>query len=314
MKLICAASFVAVVALRLWVDASPLVLLFGIPLAFFLVATPLTYAKGGISPLHEVPNFLRVLLSCAGGLAFSSLSLVGALVGVVLLAAGILANDESLRRVYRQRGLIVLSGIDGTGKSTHSTYIAELLRGRGLKCKVVRFHKYLFLDALSNVRLKLSEEAREKVRSMDIPAKTSRFSFVRPYLALVDNLILYAIEVLPSIWRGEFVVCDRFIWDNYVKHKALGYNVRFLKKLSMIVKPKVGFILDLKPEKAVERVSRRAHHYQYREEHYEIERNEFLDIGKKLGFAVVNTDRPMEETRKAIRDYLWRRLEELKWT
>ena len=313
MKVLCILTYAIVLASGLsWPVRWPLLVL-PIPLAFLVITALLNARRKGVSPYNDLPNALRLLLSSSGGLLASRLVPWALLASTALLALALLANDESIRRLYRQKGLIVLSGIDGTGKTTHSNRLASFLRGLGLKCKVERFHRYLFLDRLSRARLKVSERARRAVESMEIPAKTSALSFLRPYLSLLDNLALYALRVAPSIWRGEFVVCDRFVWDNYVKYKALGYGVWLLDRLCMLIKPKVGIILDLEPELAVRRVSQRSWHYRYTEEHYRVEREEFRRIGKALGFAIINTDRPLGETEELIRSYVLSRLKELGW-
>mgnify|MGYP000073557035 CR=1 FL=1 len=313
MKVICILIYAVVLMADLFLAIWWPLLVLPIPLAFLVITAMLNARKEGVSPYNDIPNALRVFLSALGGVLASKLVAWAVLASFVLLALALLANDESMRRLYRQKGLIVLSGIDGTGKTTHSNRLASFLRELGLKCKVVRFHKYLFLDRLSRARLRMSEKVRRMVESMEIPAKTSVLSFLRPYLSLLDNLALYALKVAPSIWRGEFVVCDRFIWDNYVKYKALGYDIWLLDRLCMLIKPKIGIILDLKPELAVRRVSQREWHYRYTEEHYQVEREEFRRIGKALGFAIISTDRPMEETEELIRNYVRSKLEELKW-
>jgi len=276
---------------------------------FCIVTTYVNKYKRKLSYFNDFPNVLRVFFGCSGGALLSSYDLFEVILGLLLILFGILANDESIRRVYRNKGLIVLSGIDGTGKSTHTKNICRWLKHNGIQCRIVRFHRYLFLDRLSKFRLRVRRE-RSIIRQSKnvpygwIPAKTSKLSFIRPYLALLDNVMLYLIEVIPALWKGEYVVCDRFLWDNYVKHKMLGYYTRYLFRLSTIVKPKIGIILDLPSEIAVERVAKRNYHYQYTVEQYEFERIEFRKIGKKLGYIIVNTNQPSEKTWQEIENYL----------
>jgi len=279
-----------------------------LPPAIFLLITTYVNIKRKISYYNDFPNVLRVFFSCFGGFLLSSGHVLEAVLGFLFILLGVFANDEAMRRVYRNKGVIVLSGIDGTGKSTHAKKIAYWLKQRGIRCRILPFHKYVFLDKLSNLRLRVRKKRKRILERKPppgwIPAKTTKFSFIRPYLALIDNLLLYLLKVVPYVWRGEYVICDRFIWDNYVKHKMLGYNTRFLFKLSTIIKPKAGIIFDLPADVAVKRVAKRSFHYQYTAEQYEIEIKEFRKIGKKLGYKTVNTEQPIERTWEEIKEYL----------
>jgi len=282
--------------------------IFVFPVVFCIVTTYLNMYKRRISYYNDFPNVLRVFFGSLGGVLLGSHGLFDVIFGLLFVLLGIFANDEAMRRVYRNKGVVVLSGIDGTGKSTHAKNICEWLRRNGFSCRIIPFHRYLFLDKLSRFRLKVKGEKVEKPHGRPhpgwVPTKTSRFSFVRPYLALLDNFLLYVFKVVPCIWRGGYVICDRFIWDNYVKHKALGYNTRFLFGFATFVKPKVGLIFDLPSEVAVKRVGQRDFHYQYTAEQYEVERKEFRKIGEKLGYTIINTNQPIENTWKEIEDYL----------
>ena len=289
---------------------SKLLVIITLPGGFLVVTTLLNKYKYKRAYYNDFPNALRVFLGVLGGVLidfFPSLFLVG--LGVLAIIAGLLANDEAVRRVYRGRGVIVLSGIDGTGKSTHARNILRWLRGKGKRCRIVPFHRYLFLDKVGGFRSRVRGTA-ELVRSMDrrplgwIPAKTSRLSLIRPYLALLDNVLLYLVRVLPAIWRGEYVVCDRFIWDNYVKHKMLGYGTRYLFRLSTAIRPWAGMIFDLPSEVAVDRVGKRDFHYQYTKEQYDVERKEFRRIARRLGYPIISTNRPPEDTWREIERYL----------
>jgi len=297
---------------------SKLLLIIALPGGFLVVTTLLNKYRYKRAYYNDFPNAFRVFLGVLGGVLidfFPSPTLVG--LGLLAIIAGLLANDEAMRRVYRGRGVIALSGIDGTGKSTHVRNIYRWLRRRGVRCRIIPFHRYLFLDKVGGFRSRVRGTA-ELMKRMDrrppgwVPARTSRLSIIRPYLALVDNILLYLTRVVPAIWRGEYVVCDRFIWDNYVKHKMLGYGTRYLFQLSTIIKPKAGMIFDLPSEVAVKRVGKRDFHYQYTKEQYDVERREFRRIAKKLGYPVINTDRPMEETWREIEAYLTK-LEKQGW-
>ena len=308
MKIIVILFSILTLILCRYIPVSRLLWIFAFPGIFCIITTYNNKFRRKISYYNDFPNVLRVFFACLGGTLLEAYNVFDVIMGLLFILLGIFANDEPMRRVYRNKGVIVLSGIDGTGKSTHAQRIHEWLGQNGIPSKIVPFHNYIFLDHLSKVRIKIKRGKMEKPQRKPppgwVPAKTSKFSFIRPYLATLDNFLSYLFRVVPIIWKGQYVICDRFIWDNYVKHKALGYNTRFLFGLATLIKPKIGIIFDVPPEVAVERVRQRDFHYQYTKEHYEIERKEFKKIGKQLGYPIINTNQPIEKTWEQIENYL----------
>lgn len=272
------------------------------PIAFGLVATILSVRKG-ISYLNELPNVLRVLFASIGAALIGFFSPLSVVLGFLFILLGVFANDEAMRRLYRQKGVIVLTGIDATGKSTHARNISSWVKSKGIECEILPFHRYLFLGRLSGLRKSGGTTSQATENRVPV-AKTSKFSLIRPYIALVDNVIFYVLKVLPRIAKQEYVICDRFIWDNYVKHKALGYNTRFLFRPSTLIKPQIGIVFDLPAEIAFERVEKREKHLRYSIEQYEIERIEFKKIAGMLDYPVVDTNEPIQQTLNRIEAYL----------
>jgi len=283
---------------KTWIILAP-------PIVFSVVATILSVRKGN-SCLNELPNGLRVLSASVGAALINLLSPLSIMFGILFVLLGIFANDETMRRLYRQKGVIVLTGIDSTGKSTHARNISSWLRSKGIPSKILPFNKYLFLERLSiGIRPhKSREKAIQSTEKRVPPARTSNLSLLRPYLALIDNVMFYILEALPRIARREYVIFDRFIWDNFIKHKALGYNTRLLFRLSTLIRPQIGLVFDLPAEIAFERVEKRERHLRYSIEQYEIERKEFRRIAKMLSYPVVETNEPISQTWNRIETHL----------
>jgi thymidylate kinase len=280
----------------------PLGLMILVPPIIFGVIVTIRSGRKGISYLNELPNVLRVVFASIGAVLVGFFSPFSVVIGSLFVLLGVLANDEAMRGLYRQKGVIVLTGIDATGKSTHARRISSWLRSRGMKCRIVPFHKYLFLGRISALRKSAGEASKPRRR---VPAaRTSRFSIIRPYIALVDNVVFYVLRILPRIVEREYVVCDRFIWDNYVKHKALGYRTWALFRLSTLIKPRIGMVFDLPAEIAFERVEKREKHLRYSIDQYETERKEFRRIAKMLHYRIIETNEPIQKTWDKIEAYL----------
>jgi len=274
--------------------------LFGLKL-LWIVVFPICFFVSRFFERHEIPNVLRAFFACLGGVLLAAGDLLSLVLGVIFVLLGIFVNDEPVRHVYHNRGVIVLAGFDGAGKSTHAQYISEWLKKKGHVCRIVHFSDYIFLTKLSKLKSgKLNQNDWGPYRKPP-STKGSKLWFIRPYLAFLDNLLKYILEVVPAVWRGEYVVCDRFIWNAYLKHKGLGYTAPLLFELSILIKPKCGVILDVPYEIAARRVVERGwYHPPYTLDHYKIEREEFRKLRDRLGYPVVNTTAPLKEVHEKI--------------
>src|SRR5206468_3889885 len=98
----------------------------------------------------------RVFLASLGGLLLTKASaFVFPSVGILLLLGALYLNDEFQRRALhalrtgKRGGSIAFLGIDGSGKSSHSTATGRWLEERGYRCTVMPFHRYLFVERLA---------------------------------------------------------------------------------------------------------------------------------------------------------------------
>jgi len=259
---------------------------------FYLIVATTIKMRQGFSWRNELPNAFRVFLVSLGAFTHQFL-----LLGLPLVLVGFLFNDEAMRRLYRNKGVIVLSGVDGTGKSTHAQNIKSWVERKGLKCNIVRFHKYLLL----------SWRKKNSGSLVAVVGGKSRLSFIRPYVALLDNIVFYLLCVLPHVASGECVVCDRFVWGNYVKHKALGYPTRFMFWLATLIRPRATVILDVSAETSYNRVIERHGHLIYSVDQIEVERAEFRRIAYVFGYPIVKAEGSKDQTWRVLKTVLERR-------
>ncbi len=270
----------------------------------------------GVHPLNEAPNTLRLFAAVFGG----TLTGIGArepspcsiAVGLALLALALLLNDEDMRYWYRRmlpgRGfMLVLLGIDGSGKTTHMRRILELYRKLGLRVVEHHYHVYLFVDKLSRASApgrtgKPLDVRRYYFHSGGSVRRILRI--VRALLSLLDNILLYLFVIKPKLMRGSVVVSHRFIWSTYIKYKALGYPVKGLEKLWFLLRPHYAIIFDIPGIVSYERVLRRGEHIRYPPWVLEEERIDYLRIARRYGYPVVDTSsRSVEESWREARRY-----------
>jgi len=161
---------------------------------------------------------------------------------------------------------IVIDGVDGSGKSE----IVKLL------------HNYLFSKSKSYNILTTREptsgtygkEARKILAGDEYPGTNSEKMlnlFIKDREEHVNNTIIPFLESQNGD-ETNIVICDRYYYSTIAFQNTQGLDIDMLiEKNKSFVKPDVAFILDVKPEIALERIKSR-----------EKEKFEEIDFMKKL--------------------------------
>lgn len=103
---------------------------------------------------------------------------------------------------------ITIEGIDGSGKSTMSKYIVDKIKNRGYDVILTR----------EPGGVDVSEELRAIILSRDIDPKTEALLFAA---SRREHLVK---KIKPSLDKGVFVVCDRFL-DSSIAYQVFGRNL-----------------------------------------------------------------------------------------
>jgi len=298
MKLVSVVFFVlTAIILFLFPALTFLPLLFGVAFAAYGVARS---SLARIDPLNDVPNAFRVFLASLGGLlvVMGRVFLFPA-AGILLLLAAVFLNDEYQRRAIHsigdgtRGGSVALLGIDGSGKSTHSTATGDWLRRRGYTCTVMPFHRYIFVERLAS----LSSRRRAGGRGGNP---------LRPLASLVDNLILQFSTSVGCRLEGRVVIYDRFIWSTFIKYDALGYPMRPLAPIYLLPRPLFAVVLDVPVAKSLRVIDERVQHTRYPAEVLGREREDYLSIARRYGYPVVDATAPFESVQRDIESHLQR--------
>jgi dTMP kinase len=136
---------------------------------------------------------------------------------------------------------LTLEGLDGSGKSTQAKLLATFLEGRGLPVVLTR-EPGGGLPAVRDLLLKepLSPRGEYLLFSAD------RAEHVRRV-------------ILPALERGAWVVSDRYL-DSSLAYQGFGrglplpWLLEVAKEATLGLTPRLTFLLDLPPEKALRRV------------------------------------------------------------
>jgi len=139
--------------------------------------------------------------------------------------------------------LIVLEGIDGTGKTTLAARLAAALRDAGKR--VVETREPWTSRAGMELRRVLAAKERTTSGEQELE------------LFHADRAEHVAAVVAPALARGDWVVQDRTYWSTAAYQGARGIAVaRILERSRAIAPaPDLTVLLELSPERALERIA-----------------------------------------------------------
>ena len=260
--------------------------------------------------LNDLPNAFRVFLASFGGYLITIDSVfVFPSVGILLLVCSVYLNDEFQRRTIdsvrrgRRGGSVALLGIDGSGKSSHSTVTSGWLEGRGYRVELMPFHRYLFVERLASISSAVRGGSSSTNRS-GAPVPSKRRNPLRPVLSLADNLLLQISTSLGCRIEGTVVVYDRFIWSTYIKYEALGYPVRPLAFLYLLPRPYFAIVLDVPVDKSLKVIDERVSHIHYPRSVLQREREVYLKIARRNGYPVIDATSSFDDVQAEIEGHL----------
>jgi dTMP kinase len=147
-------------------------------------------------------------------------------------------------------GLIAVSGIDGSGKSTLVGALAQSLRASGATVETVAALKSSLFSPLPWVReINVAGSARAPVES-----------WLAGYFALV-LLHNVATVIVPAMSAGTWIITDRWSLDHHANQVALGVDMApWVPLLRSVPTPTLHLFLDLPVEVAQERIDQRGEH------------------------------------------------------
>lgn len=145
------------------------------------------------------------------------------------------AGDEAL-----PGRLIIVEGIDGSGKSTQIDLLYKWLIGQGYLAVFTEWNSAPIVRATTR---------RGKRRELLTP-----MSFSLIHAADFANRV-YA-EVLPAMRAGAVVLADRYIYTAFARDAARGVPRDWLRRLySFAVTPTLAFYFDVPLEEAMRRIA-----------------------------------------------------------
>lgn len=173
---------------------------------------------------------------------------------------------------------MVIEGIDGSGKGTQSRLIKDWLEERG--------HQVLFTQEPTDGEV--GRLLRKKLLEGDLAPETEALLFAADRRE-------HQSEITMALSKGSIVICDRYLPSSLAYQGARGVNLDWIREINRFARiPDRVFLLDLEPEKALERINNRLRKLDYFEktEFLKKVRNIYLELDDMI---VVDASKPEED-------------------
>ncbi|AST93559.1 MULTISPECIES: dTMP kinase [Sutcliffiella] len=143
--------------------------------------------------------------------------------------------------------LIVVCGIDGTGKTTIVNYINKLIEELGFPCN--KIHSITAGDNAGEV----FNFIREKV-----DADFGKIEQAIGDFLFINFLFRYKTMIQPSISEGINVVCDRYLYSHIANQKTFGVNTGLYESIENAIEPDLIIYLANDVQTSISRVASRS--------------------------------------------------------
>jgi thymidylate kinase len=231
-------------------------------------------------------------------------------------AAAVPAWSDVARRLISEtaappkRRLILLLGLDGTGKSTHATLLADEARARGMRARTVwaRWDPFLLLPVMRLARNagQRGQSATEKDENLTTLKqrlfKRRALRALWSWLAAADH----GCRTLPRLIRArrsaDILIADRYYHDALVDLAAnFGSDLPKPRGLHRLFpKPDAVVLLD-----AEESVLRSRKNDAPSEAYLHQRRPLYLALARDAGWPVVDASQPLADVQDEIRRHVW---------
>lgn len=184
--------------------------------------------------------------------------------------------------------LIVIEGIDGTGKSTQATMLADALRKEG----------HEVVQSFEPTNGPWGRQLRESATTGRLTIEEELDCFLKDRRQHVEELIA------PTIARGGIVVLDRYYFSSMAYQGARGIDPASIREKNEVFAPQPDLllILDLPVDIALERIGVRdgeANEFEKRES-LQFCRDLFLSLKDEEFACVIDTDASINDVHQQV--------------
>src|SRR5688572_15790870 len=218
-------------------------------------------------------------------------------------------GNEARSREGLKGRLIVVEGIDGSGKSTQIHLVEQWLRSRNMAVFLTEWNS-------SDMVKQITSKGKKKGK-----LTPTTFSL----LHATDFADRYERKILPLLRAGYIVLADRYVYTAYARDIVRGCNPNWVKKIyEFAIKPEIVFYFKVPIDIAVDRILSGRPRLKYYEagmdlnlsnDPYEsyrifqsriIEQYEFLSVSEN--FTIVDGTMEIEESQRFLRSMVMKLL------
>ena len=199
--------------------------------------------------------------------------------------------------MYKKKNFfIIFEGIEGSGKSSHSSFLVKKLKALKIPC--------IYLREPGG-----SKEA-ESIRNFLLKNENKKFD------SLTDTLLYFAarnenfLKKIKPFYKKKVIICDRFV-DSTLAYQHYGFGVKknfinFInKEIIGTIKPDYTFLMYLNVDKSISRISnkKKINRYdKFSKSFYTKVQNGFLKIcnKNKSKYMIINSSNKLETNRDII--------------
>lgn len=175
---------------------------------------------------------------------------------------------------------IVIEGLDGSGKTTQATLLANRLsKNHIVHCTAEpsqgKIGAFIRRDCLY-----------EKTR---LPTEAEALLFAADRIEHMHN------ELLPALSEGKLVVCDRYVYSSLAYQGSAGLSLDWIKTVNArALEPDFAIYIDVPPERVLERLQRKRSVMETLETQRKV-RDIYLKYVEKGELLLINGDKPKEQ-------------------
>ena len=196
-----------------------------------------------------------------------------------------------------QKGiLIVFEGIDGSGKSTQAEILMKMLQKKGFD--VVYFQE--------PSKGKWGRKIKKKALHPDSLAPEEELDLFQK-----DRKENVEKNLKPALEKKRVVILDRYYYSTIAYQGAKGIEEKRIRKMNkeFAVQPDLVFILDIDPQKGLERIENRKKKYRlFEREEYLVKVREIFKSLKGKIFIHINALKSKEAISKEIEEIVLQKL------
>ncbi len=192
---------------------------------------------------------------------------------------------------------IAIEGIEGTGKSTHTAYLADWLAKQGQQVVTAREPGGTPLG--------------ERLRAILLdPGMDSMPPLAEVLLMFAARSALIKEVIAPALQHGAWVLCDRFVESSYA-YQAYGRGIPIEhvqtldRQIVDVLRPDLTVVLDAPPELGLSRKAGPGNRDRFEQESlqfFERVRSGYLHRARAGGsrYRIVDASVPLEEVRREL--------------